>query len=71
MITARNKDKKSTLFLAAESNHPEIVKVRYWEVCLFDIKRLLYISWPCSHAQHAESLKNWICMGLHADEAIL
>ena len=26
-ITAQNKDKKSTLFLAAESNHPEIVKV--------------------------------------------
>ena len=27
-ITAQNKDKKSTLFLASESNHPEIVKVR-------------------------------------------
>lgn len=26
-ITAQNKDKKSTLFLAVESNHPEIVKV--------------------------------------------
>lgn len=26
-ITAQNKDKKSTLFLAAESNHPEIAKV--------------------------------------------
>ena len=26
-ITAQNKDKKSTLFLAAESNHSEIVKV--------------------------------------------
>ena len=27
MIKAHNKDKKSTLYLAAESNHPEIVKV--------------------------------------------
>ena len=31
-ITAQNKDKKSALFLAAESNHSEIVKVSFGRV---------------------------------------
>jgi hypothetical protein len=30
MIAAQNKDKKSALFLAAESNHPELVKVSWY-----------------------------------------
>jgi ankyrin repeat protein len=29
MIAAQNKDKKSALFLATESNHPELVKVSW------------------------------------------
>ena len=31
-ITAQNKDEKSALFLAAESNHPEIVEVSFGRV---------------------------------------
>ena len=30
MIVVRNKDKKSALFLAAESNHSELVKVSWY-----------------------------------------
>ena len=31
MIAVQNKDKNSTLFLAAESNHPELVKVSWYD----------------------------------------
>ena len=31
MIAVQNKDKESTLFLAAESNHPDLVKVSWYD----------------------------------------
>ena len=31
MIAVQNKDKNSTLFLAAESNHPDLVKVSWYD----------------------------------------
>ena len=34
MIAVQNKDKKITLFLAAESNHPDLVKVSWYDIYL-------------------------------------